>query len=79
MNGGGSDLSGAVTDLGLDLSRYVTFYYSAAEAWMFFCGRVHHMPLSGLHPSAFIGFLSNTGSIFGTELQWYVTLALLHH
>lgn len=61
VNGGGSELSGAASDVGLDPSQmhYVTAY-SAAELRTFHCERVRKMPLSGLDPSMLIGFLCKT-------------------
>ena len=60
-NGGGSELSGAASDVGLDATQmhYVTSY-SAAELRTFHCERVRKMPLSGLDPSMLIGFLCKT-------------------
>lgn len=60
-NGGGSELSGAVSDTGLDATQmhYVTSY-SGAELRTFHCERVRKMPLSGLDPSMLIGFLCKT-------------------
>jgi len=57
-NGAGSELSGAASDSGLDLSQrhYVTAY-GLTELRMFHCDRVRKIPLSGLDPSMLIGFL----------------------
>ena len=60
-NGGGSELFGAASDVGLDATQmhYVTSY-SAAVLRMFHCERVRKMPLSGLDSSMLIGFLCKT-------------------
>ncbi|KAI9461081.1 cysteine protease required for autophagy [Russula earlei] len=57
-NGAGSELSGATSDTGLDVTQmhYATAY-SPAELRTFHCERVRKMPLSGLDPSMLIGFL----------------------
>ncbi|KAH9020204.1 hypothetical protein EDB85DRAFT_532534 [Lactarius pseudohatsudake] len=59
--GGGSELSGAASDVGLDPTQmhYVTAY-SATDLRTFHCDRVRKMPLSGLDPSMLIGFLCKT-------------------
>ena len=60
-NGGGSELSGPGSDVGLDPTQmhYVSAY-STAELRTFHCERVRKMPLSGLDPSMLIGFLCKT-------------------
>lgn len=57
-NGAGSELSGAASDSGLDITQihYATAY-SPTELRTFHCERVRKMPLSGLDPSMLIGFL----------------------
>ncbi|KAH9028417.1 peptidase family C54-domain-containing protein [Lactarius hengduanensis] len=73
--GGGSELSGAASDVGLDPTQmhYVTAY-SATDLRTFHCDRVRKMPLSGLDPSMLIGFLCKTEADwidFDAEWQSY--------
>ncbi|KAF8269983.1 hypothetical protein EI94DRAFT_1798666 [Lactarius quietus] len=54
-NGGGSELSSAASDVGLDPTQvYYVISYSGAELRTVRCERVRKMPLSGLNPNVSI-------------------------